>query len=345
MTDIAFYDRLISFLRDITPLEDRIARNHLLDNLPEGPKSCIQRSDAMLTDLREIVNNAKTWGRILDIEKHALEIMMDNVRLYIEGTEKESHLDRLIIDFQQMRLENIHIAVVAMTHDEALELKSGKVPYKPAEIESWKELKSFLDEHKSGDLTSCYKESRDGWTPLFAGDKSIKDILSEVVDDKVREGSNIELEFLSSFFLSSNRDEQSQATSLLELCGGVVIIDAISMYHTDLRECFFQTSLLSPNNPVAVIVLSPLERNRINVNANLEKGVYHIHLKKAFDHFSAFDPRYEFGIDDMCCLRRWLYLNLLADRGKSPYQKELTKIFQHKMRKKDRGILSKIRSE
>ncbi len=54
MTDIAFYDNLVSFLRDITPLEDKIARNHLLDNLPEGPKSCIQRSDAMLTDLREI---------------------------------------------------------------------------------------------------------------------------------------------------------------------------------------------------------------------------------------------------------------------------------------------------
>ncbi len=344
MTDVAFYDRLISFLIDTKPLKDKIARNQLLDNLPEGPRSCIQGSEAMSTDLREIVNNVKTWGRILDNDRHALEIMMDNVKQHVKGTEREKQLEELRTDFQRMRLENIHIAVVAMTHDEAQQLDSGVVPYKPSEIESWKELKSYLNEHMLGDFTSYYKESRDEWVPFFANGKPIKDVLQEEVDDlnKIRrQGSVIELEFLSSYYLSADRHERSRARSLLTSYGGVVIIDAISMYHTDLRDVFFKFSLLSPNNPVAVIVVSPLERNRLNVNANLEKIVYHNHLEVAFERFTAFDPRYKFGIDDMCCLQRWLYLNLLADRHKSPYCKGIGEAFQRETKKQSQNIYTK----
>lgn len=345
MTDVAFYNSLISFLRDITPLKDRISRDHLLNDLPEGPVSTIQRSDAMLTDLREIVNNVKTWGRILDNDKHALEIMMDNVKEHVKDTKREGQLEKLRTDFQQMGLKNIHIAVVAMTHDEAQQLDSGVVPYKPSEIESWKELKSYLNEHILGDFTSYYKESRDEWVPFFANGKTIKHVLQEEVDDlnKIRrQGSVIELEFLSSYYLSADRYERSQARSLLTSYGGLVIIDAVSMYHAELRDMFFKFSLLSPNNPVAVIVVAPLERNRLNVNANLEKTVYHNHLEVAFERFTAFDPRYKFGIDDMCCLRRWLYLNLLADRRKSPYCKDIREAFQQETKKQSQNIYTKI---
>lgn len=110
------------------------------------------------------------------------------------------------------------------------------------------------------------------------------------------------------------------------------------MYHPDLREIFFKSSSLNINNPVSVVVLSPLEKNKIDVNMYVEQEVYNKHLGITFGHFSGFDPRYEFGLDNMYSLRRWLYFNLLADRKKPRIKPKTEKEIQKVTGKKPTGI-------
>lgn len=205
----------------------------------------------------------------------------------------------------------IQVAIIAMTRLEAIELVAETIFSDLKARESWQKLKEVLQRHLQ-DFTLCYDESRrDGWRPLIKiNQKSIWEIIEEDVVKELKEQGRaiINLENLSTMCLSPNDVERDQAWEKLATYGGILIVDAISMCHPQLRRYFVQ--LIGSNRRIAVIVVVP--RNDHEINELLENEIYIPHLGMVFRRFAKhFDPIYEFGVGDLNTLHRRLGLILL----------------------------------
>lgn len=301
-----FQGRLMDFLCGVSLLKEKENRTALLDTLPGGPVSAMPRSEAPRMDLTNIVKNAAEWGWIPTKRKWALEIVMENVRQFVKDFEGEDKLDGFIDEFRQstqMRQISVRVAVIAMTKEEANFVASEQ---------HLEQLRATLQEHHITDITSYYKASRNAWRPLAAKQASIQKIIYDLVKklNEVREEAGlptIRIQYVSDGFLSKDIEERRRAREILEELGGILIVDAISMYHDTLRRIFLSHQIISKNNPIAMIVVSPLEPNVLKVNELLENQIYASHLEKGFDLFANhLDPFYEFGVGGTCNLRRWL---------------------------------------
>ncbi len=83
------------------------------------------------------------------------------------------------------------------------------------------------------------------------------------------------------------------------------------MYHPRLKSILLESQLIGLNNPIAMIVVSPLKMKILKVNELLESHIYNSSLKRAFDYYEKhLNPNYEFGIGDICNFRRWLFSTL-----------------------------------
>ncbi len=323
MTEGTLEDRLIDFLCNIAALDGEQAnRDCLLKNLSDLPVGTINRSNAPYQDLWRIVKTVKIWGQIPDTEEYALEILMESVRVFVKGTELEETLNILKGEFRQSVQEvvNIHTAIMAMFHSEAVELVSGSVFRNRDERENFEKVKVALQKYGINDLAAHYKDDRDGWRP-FGADKSIQGIMQDMVDilNKERKRSrSIHLHPLSSAFLSSDPIERRSARSVLQESGGILIVDPISMYHPTLRDIFLlQNKIFDQSNPVALSVISPLSRSILEANKLFLDQIYtHPNMEDAFEFFEErLDLRYEFGVDELCNLRRWLF-SILPPEGR-----------------------------
>ncbi len=77
--------QLIELMRDIPALEEEQNRNNLLQNLPQKPIAAINRSlDNKDADIRIIITHTKQFGWLQN-GNHALEIVIDNAKEFVEG--------------------------------------------------------------------------------------------------------------------------------------------------------------------------------------------------------------------------------------------------------------------
>lgn len=216
----------------------------------------------------------------------------------------------------------IPVAVIAMNEQDAAELNAGD------KLNDLEKLKEALNVFQIKDIISCYGKSRNDWIPLFAEQPlPIKTILNELVERLNRANAGlpgrpvIEIRYLSDEFLSTVTSERTLAWDTLESEGGVLIIDAVSMYHQKTCDYLLKSQLISTNNSVAMIVLSPLRFGAVTVNELLQTQVYVGPLERAFNYFGEhLNPFYEFGVADVCNLQRWLFTTLPKIRrsGLSP---------------------------
>lgn len=218
--------------------------------------------------------------------------------------------------YSSLKMIGVQIAVIAMTREEATASDMAKVF--DSELDK---LTGVLLENGIEDFTSCYGEkNRHEWKPLIASQVSIEKIVQDVIAklSKVQK-SAIRPRYLSDDFLSSNSEERHKARKSFKQYGGVLIVDAISMYHLGLRQALLQSQLVGSNDRIAVIVVSPL--NTSKVNELLEKQIYALWMEEAFSYsVHHLHPLYEFGIADIYNLRRRLFsilLNIGSSNGLS----------------------------
>ncbi len=312
-----FENRLLELLNKVPALKDRANRDTLLRNLPASISLNIARYDKPFADLASIVAGAKECGAIPKTGRHALDIILSNTIFFVIGLALEPELQALRNEFQQLaqKEHTIQIVVVSMTQEQAIDLNDETAFDNQGELEIFRELKAAMQTDGIEDFTSCYGENRDEWKPLTTDELSINKILGEIVDtlNRYREEtgrSTFTLDYLSEWFFSMENEERSFALDTLERYGGVIIIDAISMYHPRVRKALINSQLTGKNR-IAMVVISPLEPKLFKTNQLLEEQIYSSSMETAYRYFTKnFDPLYEFGVGDVCNLRRWLVSTL-----------------------------------
>ncbi|QIR36781.1 hypothetical protein HCG51_08510 [Tolypothrix sp. PCC 7910] len=97
MADL-FDDKLINFLNNIPAMMQAVNRDALLLNLPHQNVSSVYRHSSPLEDVTSIVKAANEWGEILP-GQFALNIVMNNARIFVKGLSSETELNELINEF------------------------------------------------------------------------------------------------------------------------------------------------------------------------------------------------------------------------------------------------------
>lgn len=272
-----------------------------------------------MTDKQEIQNLINEHKRRLaELEKKQARLGINTPPEVVnEIRDIKDEIERLEQELEDSKIESVYIQVVtiAMTLGEAEQLISGEIFKNQEERKQFEELRVVLQEYELADFTAHYKESRDAWCPLIIGNqKSVETILRGLVKDFNERQHKVEisLKFRSDDYFS---EEHCYDTfEALEEKGGILIVDALSIYHPDIRECFIKSRL--PNNRVAMIVISPLKA--IRIKRILETQIYVRHMSRIFERDFAvhLDPFYEFGVSDLHRLRRWLFAMLPSIRSR-----------------------------
>lgn len=325
-TPITFEDRLLDLLSRINALGSPENRNALVRNLPRNLVQTMPRYDTPQADLISIIENAKQWGFIYTMRKQALEIVIDNTRRFVQGSQMEQELIGLKSDFQQSKQIDIRIAVTTMTREQAIALDNETVFNNQEELNQFKALRSAL--HKCGitDFTLHYGEYRDDWKPcVMVNQRSIREILQGVgqwlkANRDILAETALNLIFLSDQIFSvdeEGKEERLQAEKILKKYGGILIIDIISLYHPQIRNTLMHSQLIDSDKPVAMIVVSPLESKVLELNELLTNHIYiSPFMERAFDSFAKdLNPLYQFDVNDIYNLRRWLSSTFLANLG------------------------------
>lgn len=212
----------------------------------------------------------------------------------------------------------VQVAVVAMTASQTNDLLPSNNVDKPefaGAAGMFAEMHSHLTGNGVDNLGSCYGEEPDDWKPLLAdGKQTIMQAIEDVLDKITRTSPSsayiptITLKSISKDLLSKEGNQRAAARKVLEKQGGLIVVDALSLYHPTIQTYLLSGQLFGQHPSVAMVVLSPLRIDKIPIYQVLQKQVYQAHLEKAFEHFfDHLDPFFEFNVHELCSLRRWLF--------------------------------------
>jgi hypothetical protein len=229
-------------------------------------------------------------------------------------------LNNLVIgvegELNQLSVIKIPFVVVAMTQEEADALDKETVfddqEVAPAEKARFQTFKQALQEYGITDLPKFYADKRGGWRPYPCPHNSIEEIIIEifdVVNKSEKVGTNLPLlepEFFSEDFFRKDAGPPTSLWTQLGRSGCVLVVDAVSVFHPLLRKTL-SDSEVSSNEFVAMLMLSPVSTNEIQVNQLIET-IVGLKMKRAFSRFNEqWDRLCEIGIGDLRSLQRWLF--------------------------------------
>jgi len=288
-------------------------------NIPE----CSARNDRVSQTLAYLI------PQLLSNNQPVLPLFLAELRDRRDpGDALRDELEQLQAEINQMLTGKIFIpfVIVAMKESEAAELMNetilhGNPNVPPAELALFQQFKQALRQHSSEGSTSHYGEERESWKPLAHRDVSMAEIIFEMlnhINKHHREPRNLPRllpYFLSEDFVlpedSSAKDLTARRLTLrqLERSGGVIIVDAISMFHPILNQSISQSDIGSYRR-AAILVISPVNTRTLEINQLIER-VVDSRMETAFTRFDVeFDHMCEIGISDLRALRRWLFTAL-----------------------------------
>ena len=229
-------------------------------------------------------------------------------------------LSKLIVnvdgELKQLSVVRIPFVVVAMTKEQAQALDNETVfddqEVAPAERVRFRAFKQALQAHGIDDLPGFYADERGAWKPYSSSHWSIEEIIVETFDavnksEKI--GTNLPLlepEFFSEDFFRTDAGPATNLWAKLGRSGCVLVVDAVSIFHPLLRKTL-SDSEVSSNEFVAVLMVSPVSTNEIQVNQLIE-NIVGLNMARAFNRFhEQWDRLCEIGIGDLRSLQRWLF--------------------------------------
>ncbi len=312
----SFEDKLINFLNKLNAMNKKENRNLLLKNMPPSPTSTIDRYDSRLADLSTIVKNAKDWGKLLSGD-YALQILMNNAKQFVKGTELEEQLKQLILEFDSQLQNEIEIpfVIVAMTKSEVegltKKITSNQGQTLELELEKFQKIINLIQKDGRNFFVAHYSNLREEWKPFTLEQESIKTVITNIISDinSFYESSNIpwiKPIFVSEDFLGDDYNRRIDIWNNLRQSGCVIIVDAISLFHPQVRETLLQAQITSKEN-VTILVLSPVNPYEIEANKLLEEIIRH-RMQAAFSRFDKnFDKFCEIGIGNLRTIKRWFF--------------------------------------
>lgn len=275
---------------------------------PELKRSARELRRAQLIEEYE-KNETQLRNATSSVERSRLENLSEELERQLEDIEKQ-----LVDGFDQPSPQvqsphPIYVAVIAMTTIQAIELASGEVfdgsKNESQDCKCMQEFREALREHGIDDFTTYYGEEADLWKPpLAGGELTIRQILGEISCRR----ANIRLESKSTDLLELSHTD---TCAYFTMHGGIIIVDALSLYHPKIKDLFNSLQTSHPKDSSAMIVLAPLPgADAMKANKLLETHFYTTSLLRhqfgeKWD--KRLDLRYEFWVHDQYALRRWLY--------------------------------------
>ena len=185
-------------------------------------------------------------------------------------------LEELACDLIRICPINLPFVILAMNKKESDELRNDSI-FADKNIKN--NFLKFIDILKSGNseyILNDYKDYRDDWIPSEYAQyslyhiekqkkdeyhkKSIKEIILNILRSYTdKKCSNISPDFLSEQFCSDT-EEREKSISRLKKERGIIIVDAVSLFHPKLYKYFYDSSLVGDCN-VSTIILFPATEN------------------------------------------------------------------------------------
>lgn len=250
----------------------------------------------------------------IDDGQYVFVVFLDTLRSSCTGKALHDDLRDLQNEFGQSLGQTNRIpvpfVVAAMNRSEADSLQSGMVfddpRIAPIERDRFNTLTPFLPEGWQQD----YGEQRDDWK-LHADHRTVigtvlRDMFADINYD-LRQSRGLPvidgISYSERFFSS---EQQGEAWDDLQISGGLLIVDAISLFYPPIRQALV-LSTVAFSDQIAVLVLSPLDHHAAPVNGHITELVRQ-EMPMTFARFAKhLDHRLEMGIGDLCGVQRWLF--------------------------------------
>jgi hypothetical protein len=179
----------------------------------------------------------------------------------------------------------------------------------------------FRDEMRTVDLdldalVGNYGPIRDEWYPCGPGEGSIANILRQLETylnalpqrPYWKQSPRIRLQSYSEVFFAADYYQRQDAYRLLRLTGCVFVVDAVSLFHPDLRNKLLRSELGSTS---PVLILSPVNAESIAPNQRIMREFMQRELEWAFSRFVDEPTELcEFRSGNPVVLKRWLTMAL-----------------------------------
>ncbi len=281
-----------------------------------------QREQSKLrVELLEILQERFNADGLHKIALH-LEIDYDNLRgegkvakavSLIEHLARREQLLELVRVGKELRPDiqwpgSVLFVIAAMTKEEAKALKKG-AGFSPQELELFREFERELADIGITNWVEQYGKRRDDWRPLGQESSIWQEVLNVAAAVKP---TVIPISYSDRVFAEDGEVRRATWNELAD-SGGIVVIDAISMFHPNIRERL-RDSGLTHEKKIPVFTLSPsdaLDQDH-PINGPIKNYIEQWFSRMfgyLFDHTlpEEGDPECEIGISGLRSLRRWLH--------------------------------------
>ncbi len=223
---------------------------------------------------------------------------------------------RINSELQGVNVIEIPFAIMSMNEQEALQLLNGEaftanVPMLPNAQQRFEEFRELLSRQGLSDLSPSYASLRDNWRPHISPNQPIR-LLVEQVFTRFFEcyGSLVspmlKPAFYSDQFFSTSRDERWQIQQVFRNSGGIIIVDAVSLMHPNLRHMLDQ-SMVASHDKVAVLIVAPISSSGTEIKQWMEREAQQ-QFEQMFRRFDYdLDHLCEIDIDNIRSMQRWMF--------------------------------------
>ncbi len=232
----------------------------------------------------------------------------------------------------------VSIAVVAMTQEEAEQLDTGKVFGEHGEdTEDFRQFQQLKKALGIEQLALQYGLSRDEWQPLGIKQRTIKEIIQNLVEEKINpnrrpDEKKLFIDYVSNLLIPQNNEFSISTCDEFRNYGGIIVIDPISMYHPKIKDLLQRSQLLGWDDVISIIVTFPFYPKAYEIERLLEEYIYKSVLAIPFKHFEDCSETClsEFGVGSIHSLRHRIHKAILRirDRNFVPSQAQIKAAFE-----------------
>lgn len=230
---------------------------------------------------------------------------------------------RLLKKPDESEFIEIPIVIAAMTKNEADFLIENT-----KKNDEFIKLHQFLNSFNESDVAqwlSNYSEKRDDWKPHIYSEEKICNVIRDIAEDindfrRKKTGNKlIRPKFVSNDFFNENDEEkQDEIWNEMRNSGGIVVLDALSLFHPRIRKMFYKSGICS-HEKISVLGINPLSKTTLEANKMIEQEIHACMNQSFFRYAKKFEKSCEFGVNNVKNIERWLY-NLLQETAKMAYE-------------------------
>jgi hypothetical protein len=314
----------------IREIVEEFINKHILE--PDDKDSLLKLKQTLVNHITHLENAREAKSRIFNhTSDEYLQHEFNEGVIKKKLTEAREELFRFMQGIKNPESSPISVmcAIISMNACEAKSLQDSFDP-----INSCTETKisphqlfQSLRIHDIHDISNFYREDREEWIPYhhafhFESEnspipavetgKSICDIITNLVKRFNEESDQlIEINFVTDKFFQ----QPYQFWEDIREQGGIIIVDAVSLLHKDIRRVLLNSSVIG-HERIAILAISPINPCVLQPNRILERLIseklegMHLQFQKPFDR------QCEIARGDFRSINTWFY-TILHEKTKS----------------------------